>query len=111
MTGRTAGGTAVGRGEPGMQLVFQSQFSGRDACGRQREEHSMGFLDKLKNKSGGIKAMASDAVDKHGDKIGDGLAKTKDLVDDKTRGKRWEEQRVGKEGDSQWWTRGGAEPK
>src|SRR3546814_17731399 len=69
-----------------MQLVFQSQFSGRDACGRQREEHSMGFLDKLKNKSGGIKDMASDAVDKHGDKIGDGLAKTKDIVDDKTGG-------------------------
>lgn len=40
----------------------------------------MGFLDKFKGK-------ASDAVDKHGEKIGDGLDKAKDFVDDKTGGK------------------------
>ena len=40
----------------------------------------MGFLDKLKGKAKG-------AVDSHGEKIGDGLDKGKDFVDDKTGGK------------------------
>ena len=40
----------------------------------------MGFIDKLK-------AKATDAVNQHGDTIGDGLDKAKDFVDDKTGGK------------------------
>ena len=40
----------------------------------------MGFLDKLRGK-------ASEAVDQHGEKIGDGLDKAKDFIDDKTGGK------------------------
>ncbi len=40
----------------------------------------MGFLDKLRGK-------ASDAVDKHGDKISGGIDKARDAVDKKTGGK------------------------
>ena len=40
----------------------------------------MGFLDDAKKKLG-------DAVDKHGDKIGDGLDKAAKLADEKTKGK------------------------
>lgn len=40
----------------------------------------MGFLDKLKKKAG-------EAADQHGDKIGEGLDKAKNFVDDKTGGK------------------------
>jgi len=40
----------------------------------------MGFLDKLRGK-------ASDAVDKHGEKIRDGIDKAAHLADDKTGGK------------------------
>jgi uncharacterized protein YjbJ (UPF0337 family) len=40
----------------------------------------MGFLDKLRGK-------ATDAVDKHGDKISDGIDKAAHLADKKTGGK------------------------
>jgi len=40
----------------------------------------MGFLDKLRGK-------AKDAVDDHGDKIGDGIDKAATMADDKTGGK------------------------
>jgi uncharacterized protein YjbJ (UPF0337 family) len=40
----------------------------------------MGFLDKLRGK-------ATEAVDKHGDKVGDGIDKAKNFIDDKTGGK------------------------
>ena len=40
----------------------------------------MGFLDKLKGK-------ATQAVDRHGDKIADGLDKAADAVDKRTKGK------------------------
>jgi hypothetical protein len=40
----------------------------------------MGFLDKLRGK-------ASGAVDKHGDKIADGIDKAADVADRKTGGK------------------------
>ncbi|MET0525877.1 MAG: antitoxin [Nocardioides sp.] len=40
----------------------------------------MGFLDKLRGR-------ASDAVDKHGEKISDGIDKAADVADKKTGGK------------------------
>ena len=40
----------------------------------------MGFLDKLRGK-------ATEAVDKHGDKVGEGIDKAKGFIDDKTGGK------------------------
>lgn len=47
----------------------------------------MGFLDKLKGKSGDLRAKATEAVDKHGDKIAGGIDKAASLVDEKTGGK------------------------
>ena len=44
------------------------------------EEDEMGFLDDAKRKVG-------DAVDKHGDKIGEGIDKAAKFADDKTGGK------------------------
>ena len=40
----------------------------------------MGFLDKAKGK-------LTEAVDKHGDKVGDGINKAAEALDDKTGGK------------------------
>lgn len=40
----------------------------------------MGFLDKIKGK-------ATEAVDQHGDKVGDALKKAKDFADEKSGGK------------------------
>ncbi|CAM3504849.1 antitoxin [Nocardioides dubius] len=47
----------------------------------------MGFLDNLKGKSSEIKEKATDAVDKHGDKIAGGIDKAADFVNTKTNGK------------------------
>ncbi|KQY59496.1 hypothetical protein ASD11_08010 [Aeromicrobium sp. Root495] len=50
----------------------------------------MGFLDKLKGKSGDldkIKAKAGELAREHGDKIDQGIEKAADLADKKTKGK------------------------
>jgi uncharacterized protein YjbJ (UPF0337 family) len=53
----------------------------------EQKEGTMSFLDKLKGK-------ATEAVDKHGDKVGDAVDKAKTFIDDKTGGK------LGKKGDA-----------
>lgn len=47
----------------------------------------MGFMDKIKGKTDGLKEKAAEAVDKHGDKISDGIDKAAGFVDKKTGGK------------------------
>ena len=47
----------------------------------------MGFMDKIKAGADGLKETAAGAVDKHGDKISDGLDKAKGFVDEKSGGK------------------------
>ncbi|MEO6471488.1 MAG: antitoxin [Aeromicrobium sp.] len=47
----------------------------------------MGFLDKLKGRSGEIKEKAADLAGQHGDKIDAGLDKAADLANKATKGK------------------------
>ena len=47
----------------------------------------MGFLDKLRGRSGDLKEKLADAVDQHGDKLGGAVDKAGDFVDDRTGGK------------------------
>ncbi|MDT9593661.1 antitoxin [Nocardioides zeae] len=47
----------------------------------------MGFSDKLKGALGQARTKASDAVDKHGDKINGGIDKAARFADEKTKGK------------------------
>ena len=65
-----------------MGLVFQMHRIGprRSRPADEQREEAMGFLDKLKGK-------ATEAVDKHGDKVGDGVDKAKGFIDDRTGGK------------------------
>ena len=54
-----------------------------DVISRQKETHSMGFMDKFKGMFGkGMEAAAGQA-----DKVEDGIDKAADVVDDKTGGK------------------------
>lgn len=47
----------------------------------------MGFSDKLKGAVGQARTKASEAVDKHGPKIADGIDKAGAFADQKTKGK------------------------
>lgn len=47
----------------------------------------MGFMDKIKGSSEGLKSKAAEAVDKHGDKIAGGIDKAADFVGKKSGGK------------------------
>jgi hypothetical protein len=47
----------------------------------------MGFLDKLKKSADDVEEKASELVSEHSDKIHEGIEKTADFADDKTKGK------------------------
>jgi MT0933-like antitoxin protein len=47
----------------------------------------MGFLDKVKSQANDLKDKAAGVVDKHSDKIRDGIDGAGDYVDKKTKGK------------------------
>lgn len=47
----------------------------------------MGFLDKLLGRRGDLKEKLADAVDQHGDRIGEGVDKAADYIDGRTGGK------------------------
>lgn len=47
----------------------------------------MGFLDKFKKQSAGLKDKAADVAASHGDKIETGIDKTADLANKATKGK------------------------
>lgn len=47
----------------------------------------MGFMDKAKNAFSANKDKGSDAIDQHGEKVGEGLDSSADFANDKTGGK------------------------